>query len=207
MALQSNDELIRVADDFFRNFCPPNLVKDGPSGTKNAEAIISRCLQKHGVVTAGSLTEAAHELAAEGKLALIPEPPATKVKTVDELAAEEHKRQYLDYLESIKPQESFEVRVRAETAKKNAEKLAKAQADAKGQLELAISGYQCYRLNGAGIDYAATEMAQKELLTVKVGNDFVRTLAVVRQIILELPDHPRSGDVARVVESLNARLK
>ncbi len=49
-------------------------------------------------------------------------------------------------------------------------------------------------------------MVQNELRTVKVGNDFVRTLAVVRQIITELPDHPKMGDVARVVESLNARL-
>src|SRR5260370_42247904 len=79
-----------------------------------------------------------------------------------------------------------------------------------GQLAVAISGYQCYRINGGGIDYSATEMVQKELSTVvsRLPNgqrDYVRNLVVVRQIIQELPDHPKMGDVARVVESLNAR--
>jgi len=53
----------------------------------------------------------------------------------------------------------------------------------------------------------AKQTVQRELRTVKCGNDAVRTLAVVRQIIQELPDHPKSGDVARVVQCLNARLK
>jgi hypothetical protein len=201
MALQSNEEMLRIADEWIRNFRPSNLV---PS-TKNAELILTQCLKTSGVISISGMTEAAHAIAAQ--LELIPTPPAPKVKTADELAVEENTKMFRDYVESVKPQESFEVRVRAETAKKNAEKLAKAQADAKGQLAVAIAGYQCYRTSGAGIDYGATEMVQKELRTVKVGNDFVRTLAVVRQIILELPDHPKMGDVARVVESLNTRLK
>jgi hypothetical protein len=202
MVFQSNEEIIRVMDEWVRNFCPPNVVKNA----KNAQLIAEYCLKKHGVLTISGLTEAAHELGA-AHLELVPPPPAPKVKTADELAAEEHERQYLDYLESVKPQPNFEDRVKAEQAKRQTAEATKAQADAKGQIELAIAGYQCYRVNGAGIDHAATEVIQKELRGVGVGNDFVRTLAVVRQIIQELPDHPKMGDVGRVVESLHARLK
>ncbi len=44
MSLQTKDEMIRVADEWFRIFCPPNLVKDGESGTRNAELIMEHCL-------------------------------------------------------------------------------------------------------------------------------------------------------------------
>jgi hypothetical protein len=205
MAIQSQEDILRTADDWFRNFCPSNLVKDGLSGTKNAELIMGRCLQKHGVLTISGMTEAAHELGPEGKLVLIPEPPAPKVKTADELAAAEIAKQHRDYMDSIRPQESFDAKVARDKQKRQAAEAAKAQTDAKDALAVAISGYQCYRLNGAGIDYVATETVQRELRTVKCGNDAIRTLAVVRQIIQELPDHPKMGDVARVVGSLNAR--
>lgn len=205
MALQSNDEVIRVADEFFRNCCPQNLVKDGPQGSTNAQLIAERCFRKHGILTISNMTEAAYELGTEGQLALIPEPPAPKVKTADELAAEEIAKQHRDYMDSIRPQESFEAKIARDKQKRQAAEAARAQEDARGHLAVAISGYQCYRLNGAGIDYTATEIVQRELRSVKAGNDPVRTLAVVRQIIQELPDHPKMGDVARVVGSLNAR--
>jgi len=194
MAIQSSDELIRVVDEWFRNFCPPNLVKDGPQGTKNAELILGRCFKKHGIVSISGMTESANELAPEGKLALIPEPPAPRVKTSDEIAAEKNAKMHADYMKTIAPQESFDEKVARDKQKRLVEERAKAQSTAKGDIELAISGYECYRENGFGVDYATTDA-------------MVRTLAVVRQIIQELPDHPKMGDVTRVAERLNARLK
>jgi hypothetical protein len=155
------------------------------------------------------LTLSYNALKAAGKLDLIPEPPALKVPSADELAEQEALRQNRDYLDSLKPQPDFSERMREVQAKKDKENAKKVQKDAEGQLEVAIAGYQCYRVNGGGIDYTATEMVQKELSTVisRVNGkrDFVHNLMVVRQIIQELPDHPKMGDVARVLESLNAR--
>jgi hypothetical protein len=198
---QTVDEVRRTADDWGRNFAPADLVQN----EKNAKLLADYCLVQFGAVTAGGLTQAYNALRA--KLDLVPASPAPKVKTTDELAAEEIARQQRDYMDSIRPQESFEAKVARDKQKRLAAEATKAQADAKGQLELAIAGYQAYRINGSGIDYVTTEMVQKDLRTVKYGSDAIRTLAAVRQIILELPDHPKLGDVARVVESVNARCK
>ncbi len=121
MALQTNDEMLRVADEWFRNFCPPNLVKDGPSGKKNAELIMERCLQKYGgILTISGMTEAVHELGA-AHLDLIPEP---KQLTQEEKAAifqqREFERIQKEQLENAVP---FQGRMAAaEKAKKDAEK-------------------------------------------------------------------------------------
>jgi hypothetical protein len=129
------------------------------------------------------------------------------VKTSDEIAAEKNAKMHADYMKTIAPQESFDEKVARDKQKRLVEERAKAQSTAKGDIELAISGYECYRENGFGVDYATTDAMRRELRTVKFGNDMVRTLAVVRQIIQELPDHPKMGDVTRVAERLNARLK
>jgi hypothetical protein len=51
MAFQSNDELIRVLDEWGRKFCPPNVVKNA----KNAQLIAEHCLKKYGIVTISGL--------------------------------------------------------------------------------------------------------------------------------------------------------
>src|ERR1700732_5276846 len=99
MALQSNEEMLRIADEWIRNFRPSNLV---PS-TKNAELILAECLNKHGIISISGMTEAAHAVAAQ--LELYPDAPQPKVKTADELAAEEIAKQHRDYMDSIRPQE------------------------------------------------------------------------------------------------------
>src|ERR1700732_3160170 len=93
MALQSNEEMLRIADEWIRNFRPSNLV---PS-TKNAELILAECLNKHGIISISGMTEAAHAIAVQ--LELTPTPPAPKVKTAEELAAEENTKMYRDYVE------------------------------------------------------------------------------------------------------------
>jgi hypothetical protein len=199
---QSPEDVVRVFDEFIRGFASHDLILDAQSeaAKQNASLLLEYVVKKYGWVTISYLQEADQVLGAK-----LIRYAAPKVKTADELAQEEILRQNRDYLDSLKPQPDFSAKMREVQRKKNEEKAAKAQADAKGQLAVAISGYQCYRSNGGGIDYTATEMMQKELRSVRVRNDFIRTLAVVRQIIQELPDHPKTGDVAQVVESLNAR--
>lgn len=198
--VQSLDEVLRLVDEWFRIYKPENVIKNN----KNATLLVEACLDKFNLISISYLTDTAEAIA--DKLDLTPPPPPPK--TAEELAQDEIARQHRDYMESIKPQPAdFHERVKQAEVK---EKNAKAQENAKGELALAISGYQCYRVNGAGIDYTATEMAQKELSAVVTRDasgkrDYIRNLAVVRQIIQELPDHPKMGDVARVVESLNAR--
>jgi hypothetical protein len=87
MALhQSDGEIIRTIDDWVRNFCPPNVVKNA----KNVQLIGDHCLAKHGFVSISGLTEAAHELGA-GNLELVPEP---KKLTADEQAAIFQKKEF-----------------------------------------------------------------------------------------------------------------
>jgi hypothetical protein len=189
MALQTNNEVILVADDWFRNFCPSNLVKDGARGTKNAELIMGRCLQKHGMVTAGAMTAAAHELAAEGKLALIPEP---KQLTQEEKAAEFQKREFTrhqkDQLENSEAA-FFERAKRAEEAKR-LEREAKEQANAEVQINNEILRYECYR-GPNQIDHGKSEAFRKDLFKIEVRRngkrDSVCTLAKVREAISNLP--------------------
>ncbi len=203
MLVQTKDELIRVVDEWIRNFKPSDFIESHNNGKR----MVDYCLDKVGAVSITGLTQAYEVLKAAGVLDII---PAAIPKTNDELAAEEIARQHRDFMDSIKPQPSFEDHVNTEKAKRLAAEATKTQDDAKGALALAISGYQCYRVNGSGVDYLATETVQAELSTVVSRNsdgsrDFVRNVVVVRQIIQELPDHPKTGDVARVLEDLNAR--
>ena len=85
----------------------------------------------------------------------------------------------------------------------------KRQSDAEGELAVTISGYQAYKENGSGIDYTTTEMVQRELKTIVVRvagkKDFVRTLAAARVVIQQIPDHPKIGDVNKIVHRIANR--
>jgi hypothetical protein len=185
MAIQSNDELIRVADEWFRNFCPPNLVKEGAAGARNAQLIAERCLT-HNVLTISTMTEAARELAAEGKLALIPQ---VKQPTPAEIAAEQAKkaeqRMRRDYLESLKPQRVLDVQ------KLNADKAATAKAEStqkelrglEAQISREIEDYSAS--HPMGIDYSRTESGRSTLREV-------------------LSQHPNRNTVEKAKQALEA---
>jgi hypothetical protein len=190
MTFQSNEEIIRVADEWFRNFCPLNLIKTGAEGSKNAEAIISRCLQKYGILTISGLTEAAHELGA-AHLDLVPTQPELTPAEKQALAAKKaEERMRRDYLDSIKPQPSYDERVKAEQAKKVAEDAAKLQAQAESTLKLAIDSYETYRGPGR-VDFAKTESLRAQLRKIEVRRnkkrDAVLTLQKVREAISNMP--------------------
>lgn len=189
MAFQSNDELIRLADEFFRNFCPSDLVKDGPSGAKNAELIMGHSLQKHGIVSISSMTESTQELASAGYLALIPPP---KKLTLDEQAAifqqKELKRIQREQLENAVP---FQDRAAAaEKDKKNAETEKARQASAWKERDRLIDNYSI-NLGPGRIDHTRSEYFKEKLRGVKAMRngtmDWVVVLKTVQEALSNLP--------------------
>jgi hypothetical protein len=202
--IQTIEEVKRVVSDWGHQFCPSDMVHN----QKNAELLTEYCITQFGTITAGGLTHAYNAL--RDKLDLIAPPPSAPKLSTDELAAQEIARQHADYMKSIAPQPNFQDRVKAETVKREAEKNAKIQADSKAALGQAILNYQCYRENGSGADVTTTEMVQKDLRTLAVrdakGNiDYALTIAAVRVVIQEIPDHPKVGDVTRVVNAIRSR--
>ena len=190
MALQTNDEMLRVADEWFRNFCPPNLVKDGPSGKKNAELIMERCLQKYGgILTISGMTEAVHELGA-AHLDLIPEP---KQLTQEEKAAifqqREFERIQKEQLENAVP---FQGRMAAaEKAKKDAEKEKARQAAAWKERDCLIDSYSI-NLGPGRIDHARSEYFKEQLRGIKAKRpdgsmDWTVVLKLVQQALSKMP--------------------
>jgi hypothetical protein len=199
-AQQSNAEVFRIAKDWEELYAPVNLIRDD----RTARLLLDWVLDNEQIASFSGFN---HAVAALGAQVLYPDAPPLKVKSADELAAEGNARMDKEYQDSLKPQVSWETRVKVETAKRQAEEAAKVQVNAKGRLRTLIDSYECYKTNGAGKDFPSTEMVRQELRGLKCGNDFVRAVAELQQILQELPDHPRQGDVARVVASLNARLK
>jgi hypothetical protein len=180
MALQTNDELLRVADEWFRNFFPSNLVKDGPSGTKNAELILGRCLQKYGILTISGMTESAHELGPERKLALIPEP---KQPTQVDIAAKLEAKMRKDYADSIAPQ-TLEGTQKRNQQKADADKKAANEKEYKtlvSQIEFEISNHTIGHPSGA-TDYSRTESERDSLRQVRDEHDR-RTIEGVRRAL------------------------
>jgi len=159
---QSDDELVRVMDEWVRNFFPPNVVKN----ERNVTLIGDRCVQKYGLVSISGLTEAAHELGA-AHLDLVLQPkeltPAEKAAAAAKKAEERMQR---DYMDSIKPQESFDEKVKRDAAKRQAEEWVRGQEKARGQLGAAILDYKCYKLNHT--DITGSETVQRDLKTIRV---------------------------------------
>ncbi len=159
------------------------------------------------------MTQSCHELGA-ANLELIPQP---KVLTVQEhanlLAEKAAKAQARDLAQSKRDQlanseSAFFERVRNAEKSKAIKEEADKQASAEKELEVAIGGYQAYLASGKGIDISTTSTVKADLKTivfrVNGKKDFVRTLAAVRKIIQDIPDHPVRGDVVRVMERINA---
>jgi len=159
---QSDDGLILVADEWLRNFCPPNLVKDGADGAKNAELVLGRCIQVHGMLTISGLNEACQELAAAGQLslaALPTEPTQAELEAIADKKSEE--RMHRDYLESKKTGTVESVQTinakNAEIAKKAA--LAKELASVNAEIASAINSFLVGNPN-RGVSYSATQAGQ-----------------------------------------------
>jgi hypothetical protein len=198
MKMQSQTEVLRVVRDWAELYAPSNLIKD----KRTAELLVDWVIKNDGeIVSFSGLNNA---VAALGSQVLTPEPSRAELQAAADAKAEARQRR--DWLDSIKPQPSFEARVKADADKRAKESAAKAQKDAAGLIQLAIEGYQCYRINGGGVDYGATEMVRQDLRTIRFGDDNILTLEAVKAVILELEDHPTLGSATRAVERVNARL-
>jgi hypothetical protein len=209
MALQSSDETTRIAVEFFeRGYCPPNIIKDGELGFNNANAILNECMRRHGLLSISGLQESAYSLGAEGKLALIPPPPSAPALTPTQIrerqAQEALDRQRRDYIESTKPQPDFMAKVAVANKAKEEADAAKAVDATLNELEAVVNAYQCYGLGS--VDFSGTEMVKKAIRSLPIyvnrrQNPKV-ALKRVRDIISNIPDHPRNGDL----EAVNQRL-
>jgi hypothetical protein len=206
--LQSNDEMSRVADEWIRLFCPPNLVKDGPAGEKNGQLIIAECLRRYGILTISGLTETVHVLGAAGRLDLIPAPlvaPELTPEQKRELEAQKAiERQRQDYVDSLKPQPDFQAKVdAANRAKEKADAAESADATVR-QIEAVINSYQCYKLSA--VDFSGTDTVKKALRALPIYINRTQypaaALKRIRNIISTIPDHPVLGSV----EAANERL-
>jgi hypothetical protein len=117
-------------------------------------------------------------------------------------------------MDSIKPQESFDEKVKRDAAERQAEEWVRGQEKARGQLGAAILDYKCYKLNHT--DITGSETVQRDLKTIRVpahdgkgvdgkNTDYIATLSWVRAVILELPDHPKVGDVQAAVQRVREK--
>jgi hypothetical protein len=211
------DLITSIVELWIAQFQPsvaPRLVLNSDNFAK----ICQRCIEK-GSVTLGTLTASYEELAAARMLTLYAEPKTLTHAEQMKIEAEKSiARARQDYLNSIAPQPSFDAKLKAEAAKKDVEKAAKAQQDAETTLQMLIGtgkpdtygSYTLNRKNGFGIDWNATATVQAELRTVVSRDasgkrDAIGTLRAVRAIILEIGDYPALGDVARALDRINAR--
>jgi hypothetical protein len=201
----NKEQAVSLVDEWARNFRPPDVLLTEENVTK----VFEKCLALYDGVSISYMIAACTACINDGLLSLVPPP---KVKTPEQIAADGNAKMQKEYQDSLKPQPSFDARVKAETAKRQAADAAKTQERAKGELRTTIDAYECYKTNGSGKDFPSTEMIRRELTAVISRNadgtrDFVRNLVVVKQIIQELQDHPVSGDVARALAAIHARLK
>lgn len=95
--------------------------------------------------------------------------------------------------------------MKAEKAKQADAATQKKQKDATSEVHSMIEAFQCYRQNGGGIDFTATEMVKAELRAIKCA-DKVKLAVFLATAIQNLPDYPRQGDVYRVVEQIKNRM-
>src|SRR6266852_1426491 len=132
MSVQSNDEALRIFDEWSRLFAPPNLILNEKNGLLLADYV----LKTYGICSISYLTEAANALASQ--LDLVPEPPK---KTQEQLAAEFQAREYAriqrEAAENAKPFE-HEKRVQESVAVKEEEKR---QKTAQAQIDHLIHSY------------------------------------------------------------------
>jgi len=158
MSVQSNDEALRIFDEWSRLFAPPNLILNEKNGLLLADYVF----KTYGIFSISYLTEAANALASQ--LDLVPEPPK---KTQEQLAAEFQAREYAriqrEAAENAKPfdhgkkvQESLD-----------AKEAAKLQATAQSQIDYLIHNYSVNAGPGR-IDHGKSDSNRAILRNIKI---------------------------------------
>jgi hypothetical protein len=163
--LQSNDEVLRLFDEWGRNFAPANLVQN----EKNAGLLAEYVLEKYGLVSISYLNEAAKALSAAGKLALIPtltpvqkQAEASKIRAAKDAVDHAHDHKSGTKANLAKPADTAVVdKAAAEKVEKDAKKL----TDLVGQIKKQINDYIVGHSSGAA-DYSRSQYGRAALIQV-----------------------------------------
>jgi hypothetical protein len=158
--LQSNEEILRIADEYSRGFAPSDLIRS----EKNAEAMLRYALEKYGLVSISYLIEAEQTLGAQ--LDRVKEPTAT------EKAAKLEAKMRKDYADSIAPQSTLGQQKtnqeKADASKKTANEKEFKQLNS--LIEFEISNYSVGHPSGC-LDYSRTESGRDQLRQVCNSHD------------------------------------
>jgi hypothetical protein len=180
--IQSTQEAEQIRREWWAKLSP----KDLPYSANNDAALAGYVKAYFGNLTSiTSLNEAVNH-------APLQRISAEEVSRIQREKAEARQRK--DYLDSIKPQPSFDEHVKAETAKKFAESEAKAEANAEQDIEMEIMGYESYagpnRRDFTKTAYYQDQLRQISKRGVRGENgrrSARKTLAVVREAKSNMP--------------------
>ena len=195
-------EIAQIWNEWWNTYAPKTIQRSA-----NNQATIKAYLDKffNGLVTIQNLNLAQPNLS----LALVPEQTAQEhanllAEKAAKAEAQQLKRTQKEQLENSEA--AFFERAKAAEAKRDAENEAKRQDGAKEALNNEIMSYECYRGPNAR-DWSAIETVISDLkrIAVRVSGkvDFVKTLALVRQVKSALPDAPKLGDVQKTVDRIS----
>jgi hypothetical protein len=110
METQTLSEVKRIALDWQELYAPANLIRDA----RTAGLLVEWVLANEQIVSFSGFNHAVEALAAE---VLYQDAPK---KSAAQIAAEGNAKMFKDYQDSLKPQPSFDERVKVETAKRQA---------------------------------------------------------------------------------------
>lgn len=158
---QSKEEILRVFDEWGRNFAPSNFIQN----EKNAKLLADYVLSKYGLVSISYLNEAVKTLTSQ--LDWVPQMTA---KTLEDqaakFAAREAKRIEREKLEN-NSKWLDEARAKADHDKER-EKVAKMQADYKTRLESLIGMFAVNSSIPGRVDYSRTNSLKEKFSKVRV---------------------------------------
>ena len=189
--VQTPNELVRVMDEWFRNFAP-SVAPDFLPTVNNGKRMVDYCLENFGAVSITGMNQAYEALKVARVLDLKPAEPPAPVLSEAEKAAAFQKRQFTrhqkDQLENSEAA-FFERVKRAEEANK-VEKEAQEQKAAEVTLNNEILRYECY--SGPNrVDHGRSDAFRKDLFKIEVTRNGKRdaklTLAAVREAISNMP--------------------
>jgi predicted nucleic acid-binding Zn-ribbon protein len=180
--MQSNEEVIRLFDEYGRGFAPSDLIQN----EQNAKAMLDYVLGKYGLVSISYVIEAEQTLGT--KLQRVKQPTPAELR--DAAAKKEQERMLRDFRDSIKPQPSWEERMKLEKAEQEAKAEEKRQQAAQSQINTLIDSYSI-NLGPGRLDFSRAEYFQDQLRKIKVKKngkyDAVLTLRKVQEALSKLP--------------------
>jgi hypothetical protein len=190
MPLQTNEEIIRLIDEWDRNFAPPNFVRS----EKNGKLLLDHVLKKYGLVTISYLNDALNSLA--GQLDWTPQPkPKTQEELAAEFAAKELKRIEREKIENAKP---FDIEARTKAVQVEKDE-AKRQATAQAQIEQLIATYSVNGLPGR-IDHGKSEAGRTALRGIRINKNGNYDAPLTLKVLQASYNYDTPAEIIRAAE-------